>query len=196
LSPLGPLRALGALPHWARIAVWGTLGPRVERAPLEIVQAVVERDGEVLLAVRHDLRGWELPGGTVEPGESDAEALVREVREEVGVEVEVGELVGTYVRTGFRPHTARIYRCRVVAGTPGPSDEAREVGWFPMAGPPPDVLPWCRPPLADATAGGAPVRREETQGVAEILATMRIDLVARARGADRPHRRPRGMLSR
>jgi 8-oxo-dGTP diphosphatase len=182
LSPLGLLRALGALPHWARIALWGTLGPVVERAPLDIVQGVVEGERGVLLAVRRELRGWELPGGTVDPGESDAEALRREIAEEVGVEVDVGDLVGTYVRTGFRPHVARVYRCRVVSGTPGRSDESSEVGWFPPDAPPEGVLPWCRQPLADAAAGLAGVRREERQGAAEILETMRIDVAARARG--------------
>jgi 8-oxo-dGTP diphosphatase len=182
LSRLGWLRAAAALPHWARIAMWGTLGAAVERAPLEIVQGVIEGERGVLLSVRWELRGWELPGGNVDPGESDAEALRREVAEEVGVDVEVGERVGTYVRTGFRPHTARVYRCRIVGGEPAPSDEAHEVSWFPADAPPADLLPWCRQPLADAASGLAGVRCEERQGVAEILETMRIDLAGRARG--------------
>jgi 8-oxo-dGTP pyrophosphatase MutT (NUDIX family) len=182
LSRLGWLRAAAALPHWARIAVWGTLGAAVEGARLEIVQGVIEGERGVLLAVRRELRGWELPGGNVDPGESDVEALRREIAEEVGIDVEVGGLVGTYVRTGFRPHTARVHRCRVVSGTPAPSDEVWAVGWFPADDPPGDLLPWCRRPLADAAAGAAGVHREERLGAAEILATMRIDLATRTRG--------------
>jgi len=181
LSALGWLRATAALPHWARIAVQGALAPWLESGPLEIVQGVVEGERGVLLARRWELRGWELPGGNVDPGESDAEALRREIVEEVGVVVEVGERVGTYVRSGFRAHTARVYRCRVVAGTPTPSGEAPEVAWFRVGVPPEGLLPWCRQPLRDAAAGGPPVRREEHQGVAEILETMGIDLRARAR---------------
>jgi len=181
LSPGALLRCAAALPHWARIALWGTLGAAVERAPLEVVQGVVAAEGGVLLAVRWELRGWELPGGSLEPGECDAEALRREIAEEVGLVVEVGEPVGTYVRTGFRPHTARVYRCRVVSGTPAPGDEAEAVGWFSPAAPPDGVLPWCRQPLADAAAGLSDVHREERQGAAEILETMRIDLAGRAR---------------
>jgi len=182
LSPAGLLRCAAALPHWARIALQGALGSVVGHAPLAIVQAVIEQEGRVLLAVRWELRGWELPGGNVEPGESDVEALRREVREEVGVEVEVGPLVGEYVRTGFRSHVARVYRCRIRSGTPGPGDEVPEVAWFPRDALPTAVLPWCRAPLADAAAAGDPVRREGRQGVTEILETMRIDLATRARG--------------
>jgi 8-oxo-dGTP diphosphatase len=185
LSPIGLLRCVAALPNWARIAVQGALAPWVEAGPPAIVQGVVESERGVLLAVRWELRGWELPGGNVDPGESDAEALRREIAEEVGVQVEVGALVGEYVRTGFRPHVARVYRCRLVSGTPLPSDEASEVGWFPPSAPPQGVLPWCRQPLRDAAAGGLPVRREESQGVGEIVETMRIDLRTRARGRKR-----------
>lgn len=182
MSLAGLLRCAAALPQWGRIAFWGLLGAAVERGPLDIVQGVIESERGVLLAVRWELRGWELPGGNLEPGESDAEALRREIAEEVGVEVEVGELVGEYVRTGFRPHTARVYRCRIVTGAPRPSDEAHEIGWFPADAPPDELLVWCRQPLRDAAAGGPSVRREESQGLAQILDTMRIDLATRARG--------------
>ena len=69
-------------------------------------------DQGVLLAVRSNLRGWELPGGHARRDEAPEAALVREIREETGVDVEVGSLVGSYQRTGFRPHVALVYRCR------------------------------------------------------------------------------------
>jgi 8-oxo-dGTP diphosphatase len=178
----GLARCIPAPFHWARIAVFGLLAPRFERRPLEIVQAVIEGPEGVLLAVRWELRGWELPGGGVEPGEDDAAALRRELREELGVEVEPGTRVGEYVRTGFRPHVARVYRCRIVAGTPRPSAEAPRLGWFDPAAPPAELFAWCRQPLRDAVAGGPPVARREHQGLSEILATMRTDLSMRSQG--------------
>ena len=65
-----------------------------------MVGAAVLRDGRVLAARRTAPAAaagrWELPGGKVEPGESPAEALVREVREECGVECEVGDLLDVH----------------------------------------------------------------------------------------------------
>lgn len=62
-----------------------------------MVAAVVRRGGRILVTRRHDHaeRGgqWEFPGGKVEPGEEEAEALVREIREELDCEVEVGALL-------------------------------------------------------------------------------------------------------
>ena len=62
-----------------------------------VVGAAIVHDGRLLAARRSapaDLAGgWELPGGKVEPGESEADALVRECREELGVAVVVGERV-------------------------------------------------------------------------------------------------------
>ena len=63
-----------------------------------VVAAAIVVGGRLLAARRTsppELAGrWELPGGKVEPGESDEQALVREIREELGVDVVVGEQVG------------------------------------------------------------------------------------------------------
>ena len=62
-----------------------------------VVAAAIERDGRYLAARRTrptDVAGlWEFPGGKVEPGETEEEALVREIREELGVEIAVGERI-------------------------------------------------------------------------------------------------------
>lgn len=62
----------------------------------EVVAAVIEREGRVLICQRpaHKARGllWEFAGGKVEPGETKAQALARECREELGITVEPGKV--------------------------------------------------------------------------------------------------------
>jgi len=180
------LRELARLPQafasYARIAWWGLVAPRTsEKRPLVVLQAVLlSSEGRVLLGIRSDLRGWELPGGTLEPGESAEQALLREIREETGLEVRVERHVGDYVRRGFRPHTAKVYRCSLRGGVlhSSPGSEVLALDWFEPEGLPDTLFPWYREPLADALAGreAPPVRREEFQGLSAVLAGMRIDL--------------------
>jgi len=172
------LRALaGILPTYASIAWSGLVWPRVRRGVDAIQQAVVLSERGVLLALRGDLRGFELPGGSALAGESDEEAVRREVREETGVLVEVEARVGDYVRSGFRPHRARVWRCRAVGGAPRPGDETLAVAWFDPAAPPAALFPWYRAPLADALGRWpSPVLRHERLGAAAVLAGLRIDL--------------------
>jgi 8-oxo-dGTP pyrophosphatase MutT (NUDIX family) len=171
-------RLAAALPAYARIAWWGIAEPRAPGAQaLVVVQAAILRDGQVLLTVRSDLRGWELPGGAVQPGESDAEALAREVREETGLEVEILRRVGDYQRSGFGPHLARVFACRVLGGSERPSRETPRLRWFDADRPPATLFPWYRGPLADALVPhAAPVSRSEHQGVGRVLAGLAIDL--------------------
>jgi 8-oxo-dGTP diphosphatase len=174
----------GLLSVYARTAWWGLVSPRTsEIEPLLVHQAVVLRDGEVLLAVRSDIRGWELPGGNPDPGETGEQTLAREVREETGIEVEVERRVGDYVRTGFRPHTARVWQCRALGGELRPSVETPVVEWFATGAVPTTLLPWYREPLADALAEHAePVVRRERWGASEIVQAIAIDLRMRATG--------------
>src|SRR5262245_40195151 len=81
------------------------------KTPL-IPQAVVLRNGEVLLVKRDSPALWELPGGGILPGETIEDALRREVQEESGVQIEVIELLGCYERTGFRAHVSPTYICK------------------------------------------------------------------------------------
>lgn len=83
--------------------------------------AIFDEDGNILLMERSDGTGWCLPCGWVEPNERPIEAVVREVREETGLEVEVTQLVGVFTRMPSRengPHTmiAVVHLCEVVDG--------------------------------------------------------------------------------
>jgi 8-oxo-dGTP diphosphatase len=166
------------LPRYAEIAWNGLVLPRKPgRAPRVVAQGVILDGERVLLSVRHDLRGWELPGGNLEPGECVEDALRREIREETGLEVELVGRIGDYVRTGFLPHTACVFRCRVLGGELRPSMETPKVAWFPLDRVPSTLFPWYDAPLADATANlPEPVTRHEHNGVAAIWAGMSIDL--------------------
>ncbi len=69
---------------------------------LDVVAAILERDGKILLAQRPahaDQPGmWEFAGGKVEPGESQPQALRRELHEELGIEAVVGQYVASHQR--------------------------------------------------------------------------------------------------
>ncbi|OYX88113.1 MAG: NUDIX hydrolase [Rhizobiales bacterium 17-65-6] len=108
--------------------------------PTLAASAAVFRDGEVLLARRGFAPGlglWSLPGGRVEPGETLAEAALREVMEEVGVRAEI---VGVAAALDFisRDDAGALASHFVVIahaalwreGVPEVGPEALEVGWF------------------------------------------------------------------
>ncbi len=165
---------------WLEIVGWGAR--RQGHEERQLVQGVVQSEAGVLLALRRELRGWELPGGRARPGEAEHAALVREIREETGLVVEPFELVGTYRRRGFAAHRARVYRCRVTGGSLRPSADTPAVAWFRESALPGTLFPWFRGPLLDALGPGPrPVERDEQLGLAAIAAGLRIDLASRWR---------------
>jgi len=111
--------------------------------PIVGVGAVVVDDGRVLLVRRgHEpLKGqWSIPGGAVEVGETLEAAVVREVREETGLDVEVGALVDVLDRIRPAPDGRTLYHyvlidfvCRRTAGTLCCGSDATEAAWVSVA---------------------------------------------------------------
>lgn len=73
---------------------------------------------------------WSIPGGKLEAGESDAQACVRELREETGIDVQVGAYLGSVRRGVYEIHD---YRCTVVGGVLTAGDDAADARWVSAA---------------------------------------------------------------
>jgi 8-oxo-dGTP diphosphatase len=130
-----------------------------DNAPSVVVGAALLRGVpphvEVLAAQRgypsHLAGMWEFPGGKVEPGEDETGALRRECREELGVEIDVGERIGPDVAVVGGGAILRVWTAHVSSGVPAPTehsalrwlskDELYDVAWLA-----PDV------PIVDALA--------------------------------------------
>lgn len=119
------------------------MGARYPERPVVGVSGVVLAGGKVLLVQRGRPPGvglWSLPGGGVELGESLAEACAREIREETGVEAEVGPLVGVFERRlrdekgRFEYHYVLLdYLCHAdPAAQPRAGDDAAQAAWVPL----------------------------------------------------------------
>ena len=115
------------------------------------IASIVDADGRVLLLERSDGDDlWGFPGGAMEPGESAVEAVKREVREEVGLEVEPVELIGVYSSPDYAFHypngdrvqpVGMLFDCQVTGGRLRPDlEEALGARYFG-----PDELPTMRP---------------------------------------------------
>jgi 8-oxo-dGTP diphosphatase len=124
-------RTLSRLPRRCRAPILN----RVSGSVIPCVGGVIKDDeGRLLLIKRGHAPSaglWSLPGGRIEPGETDAEALVREMREETGLAVEPGRLLGSVRRPGQRGDALDIrdYAATVTGGTLHAGDDAAEARW-------------------------------------------------------------------
>lgn len=107
---------------------------------------IINSHRQVLLTRRADCGLWCLPGGLVEAGETIADAMRREVREEIGCEIEVGSLVGVYSAPNLKcVPPAKFFliaicaRAKIMRGEPGLSDEVTAVDYFSESSLPPLV---------------------------------------------------------
>jgi ADP-ribose pyrophosphatase YjhB (NUDIX family) len=96
---------------------------------VSVAAAIVDEDGKLLAMRRRDNGHWEPPGGILELHETIQAGLVREVREETGLQVEPQALSGVYknMRRGI---VALVFRCRIIGGEPRPTREAEQVCWL------------------------------------------------------------------
>jgi 8-oxo-dGTP diphosphatase len=100
----------------------------------DVVCAIIENDDRFLIARRpagrHLERKWEFPGGKAEQGESEHDALRRELMEELGVSVEIIERL-TPVEHSYPDLSLRLipFRCRIIEGTPVACDH-EELRWI------------------------------------------------------------------
>jgi len=145
---------------------WGTPGTDANRV---VVAGVLVRDGTVLAARRTyppELAGlWECPGGKVEPAESERDALVRELDEELGIAVRVGDRVGPEFDIG-EGYVLHAYLVEWISGIPSPTvhdalrwvraDEVDDLAWLPSDAP---LIPHLRAALdPDAAQGRSTLR--------------------------------------
>lgn len=101
--------------------------------PKHIVSAaaiVLNEAGEILL-IKGPRRGWEMPGGQVEEGESIKDAAIREVKEETGIDIEITTFCGIFQNVqGSICNT--LFLGKPVGGVPTTSSESLEVGFYPI----------------------------------------------------------------
>ena len=111
----------------------------MSRSVIPCVGAVVfDAQGRLLMIQRgHDPGAglWSIPGGRIEPGETDEQALVRELLEETNLQVMVGKLVGRVQREGPGGTVIDIrdYAATVAAGTLRAGDDAADARWVTTA---------------------------------------------------------------
>ena len=122
---------------------------------VKVVAAIIAQEGKIFATQRgygEFKDGWEFPGGKIEEGETPQQALVREIKEELDTEVEVGDLLGTVEYDYPTFHLSmQCFLCRIKSGSLNlkeheaarwlAEDELDSVDWLPADI---EVLEWIR----------------------------------------------------
>jgi 8-oxo-dGTP diphosphatase len=103
------------------------------KIPKHIVSAavIVTNNKNEILLIKGPRRGWEMPGGQVEEGESLKEAAIRETKEESGIEIEITKFCGIFQNVE-RSICNTLFLGRAIGGEPTTSSESLEVGFYPI----------------------------------------------------------------
>jgi 8-oxo-dGTP pyrophosphatase MutT (NUDIX family) len=113
--------------------------PAINSVVPSVVAIVQDQRGRVLMIHKTDNDKWALPGGGHEPGESIADTVVREVKEETGYDVQVETITGTYTNPNHvmsyddgevRQQFSIAFRARLIGGKKRTSSESCEVEWL------------------------------------------------------------------
>ena len=113
--------------------------PKANSVVPSVVAIVRDDDGRILMIHKTDNDKWALPGGGHEIGESIAETVVREVKEETGYDVEVVGISGTYTNPRHlmayddgevRQQFSIAFRANLIGGSPRTSSESKQVRWI------------------------------------------------------------------
>jgi mutator protein MutT len=112
---------------------------------------ILDEQQRVLLCHRCDVDLWNLPGGGVEQGETPAQAVIREVKEEVGLKVAVRKLAGVYIHSN-KANIAFSYVCDITGGKIRKSDEADSIAYFSFPKIPSNTYPFHVARIGDVLA--------------------------------------------
>ena len=111
-----------------------TNGPALSYTPPKHIvsaAAIVLNDQNEIPLIKGPRRGWEMPGGQVEEGESLSDAAIRETKEESGIDIEIVKFCGIYQNVSSSICNT-LFLARAIGGVPTTSPESLEVGFFPI----------------------------------------------------------------
>jgi ADP-ribose pyrophosphatase YjhB (NUDIX family) len=123
---------------------------------------IFNENGQVLLSHRRDMDAWNLPGGGVESRELPSEAVIREIKEETGLDAVIERLVGVYGKVD-KDELVFAFVCRVTGGQLVLTDEADQHRFFALEQIPPNTSPKQVERIRDALHPTAqPIFRRQT----------------------------------
>ncbi|MEC7840080.1 MAG: NUDIX domain-containing protein [Chlamydiota bacterium] len=130
-----------------------------------VVSVVYSKDKSKVIALKRcDVPVWVFPGGGVENNESPEEAIIREVKEETGVSVQIIRKVGIYSPVNRLTNTTHLFECLAVDGDLLTGEETREIGYYPIDDLPPPFLHVHKYWLEDSLSNSSELIEEPVRG--------------------------------